>query len=89
MTETLISFESLIKIRKGAVDIVDVPEFGFAVVTGEGAPEGRDFAEALQALYSVSYSAHFLLKGRLGQAARVMPLEARCGGLTIPASGTS
>ncbi len=76
MTETTISFGSLLKVRRGAVDFVDVPEFGFAVVTGSGAPEGSQFAEALQALYSVSYGAHFLLKKQRGQAPKVMPLEA-------------
>ena len=76
MTETAISFESLLKVRRGAVDFVDVPEFGFAAVTGSGAPGGSEFTEALQALYSVSYGAHFLLKKQLGQAPRVMPLEA-------------
>ena len=68
MTETTISFESLLKVRRGAVDFVDVPEFGFAAVTGSGAPGGSEFTEALQALYSVSYGAHFLLKKQLGQA---------------------
>jgi hypothetical protein len=38
MTETTISFESLVRVSKGAVDFVDVPEFGFAAVTGSGAP---------------------------------------------------
>jgi hypothetical protein len=76
MTEITIGFESLLKVRKGAVDIVDVPDFGFAVVTGSGAPGGGEFAEALQALYAVSYGAHFLLRKQLGQAPRVMPLEA-------------
>jgi hypothetical protein len=76
MTETTISFESLLKVRRGAVDFVDVPEFGFAAVTGIGGPDGSEFTEALQALYSVSYGAHFLLKKQLGQAPRVMPLEA-------------
>jgi hypothetical protein len=76
MTETTISFESLLKVRKGAVDFVDVPEFGFAAVTGRGAPGGSEFTQALQALYAVSYGAHFLLKRQHGQAPRVMPLEA-------------
>ena len=76
MTETAISFESLLKIRKGAVDIVDVPEFGFAVVSGGGAPGGPEFTQALQALYSVSYGAHFLVKKEYGEAPGVMPLEA-------------
>jgi hypothetical protein len=76
MTVTAISFESLLKVRVGAVDIVDVPEFGFAVVTGGGAPGGPEFTQALQALYSVSYTAHFLVKKHYGEAPRVMPLEA-------------
>ncbi|HXZ77998.1 MAG TPA: GyrI-like domain-containing protein [Streptosporangiaceae bacterium] len=76
MTETAISFDSLLKVRKGAVEFVDVPEFGFAVVTGTGPPGGTEFGQALQALYSVSYGAHFLVKKHYGQAPKVMPLEA-------------
>ena len=76
MTGNAISSESLLKVRKGAVEFVDVPEFGFAVVPGTGAPGGTEFTEALQALYAVSYGAHFLVKKQRGQAPRVMPLEA-------------
>jgi hypothetical protein len=76
MSETAISFESLLKVRRGAVEFVDVPEFGFAVVVGTGAPGGTEFTQALQALYSVSYGAHFLVKKQRGQAPKVMPLEA-------------
>jgi hypothetical protein len=76
MTATATGFESLLKIRKGAVDIIDVPEFGFAVVAGRGAPGGSEFTEALQALYAVSYGAHFLVRKERGDAPRVMPLEA-------------
>ena len=76
MTETVISFDSLLKARGGAVEFVDVPGFGFAVVTGTGAPGGTEFTQALQALYAVSYGAHFLLKKQHGQAPKVMPLEA-------------
>jgi hypothetical protein len=76
MTLTTISAMSLLKVRKGAVDFVDVPEFWFAVVTGTGPPGGGEFAEALQALYAVSYGAHFLVRKQHGQAPRVMPLEA-------------
>ena len=75
MTAIATSYESLLKVRKGAVDIVDVPEFGFAAVTGTGEPGGAEFTEAVQALYSVSYGAHFRLKKLTGQAPRVMPLE--------------
>ena len=63
------------KVRRGAVDFVDVPELGFAAVTGSGGPGGGEYTEALQALYSVSYGAHFLLKKQPGHAPRVMPLE--------------
>ncbi len=76
MTETAISFESLLKVRKGTVDFAVVPEFGFAVVAGSGAPGGAEFTQALQALYSVSYGARFLVKKERGEAPRVMPLEA-------------
>ncbi len=75
MTAIATSYESLLKVRKGAVDIVDVPEFGFVAVTGTGAPGGAEFTEAVQALYSVSYGAHFRLKKLTGEAPRVMPLE--------------
>lgn len=76
MTTSEISVESLYKVRKGVVDIVTVPEFGYAMVDGQGEPDGPDFANAIQALYSVSYGAHFLLKKERGDAPRVLPLEA-------------
>lgn len=75
MTIIATSYESLLKARTGAVDIVDVPEFGFVAVTGIGEPGGTEFTEAVQALYRVSYGAHFRLKKLAGQAPRVMPLE--------------
>jgi hypothetical protein len=76
MTAIATSYESLLKTRKGAVDTVDVPEFGFAAVTGTGEPGGAEFTAAVQALYSVSYGAHFRLKKLTGEATRVMLLEA-------------
>jgi hypothetical protein len=75
MTAIATSYQSLLKVRKGAVGIVDVPEFGFVAVTGTGEPGGAEFTEAVQALYSVSYGAHFRLNKLTGQAPRVMPLE--------------
>jgi hypothetical protein len=65
----------LLKARKGRVDVVDVPELGFVVVTGSGDPNGPEFQEATQALYSVSYGAHFLVKKETGSAPKVLPLE--------------
>jgi hypothetical protein len=66
----------LYKGRKGSVDFVDVPSLLFAVVRGQGDPEGPDFAAALQALFTVSYAAHFGLKKQTGEITKVMPLEA-------------
>jgi len=69
--------ESLYKVRKGAVDIVDLPKLGYAMVDGVGPPDGAEFAAAVQALYAVSYGAHFLVKKERGEAPKVMPLEAQ------------
>lgn len=41
MSETAVSFRSLLKIRKSTVEFVDVPEFGFAMVTGSGRRPSR------------------------------------------------
>jgi len=68
--------DALYNVRKGRVEFVDVPEFGFVTVDGGGAPDDRAFADAIQALYSVSYGAHFALKKAQGDAPRVMALEA-------------
>jgi hypothetical protein len=68
--------ERLYKGRRGAVEFVEVPSLSFAVVHGEGDPDGQAFAEAIQALYAVSYAAHFGVKKRTGVSTRVMPLEA-------------
>ncbi len=68
--------DALYEVRRGTVGFVDVPELGFAVVDGTGRPGDDAFAEAVQALYSVSYGAHFAVKKATGAAPRVMPLEA-------------
>ena len=73
---TLVEVESLYKARRDVVDFVDVPELAFAVIAGRGEPEGQAFSDALQALFSVSYGAHFLVKKATGATTRVMPLEA-------------
>ena len=68
--------DGLYTVRKGMVEFVDVPEFGFVAVDGEGAPGGQGFTDALEALYAVSYGVHFAVKKAIGDAPRVMPLEA-------------
>jgi len=68
--------DALYTARQGRVDIVDVPDFGFLMVDGEGGPEGPAFDQAIRTLYSLSYIAHFAVKRSEGRAPRVMPLEA-------------
>lgn len=70
------SIDALCRGRKGRVDVVDVPELGYLMVSGAGGPEDDEFTEAVQALYAVSYGAHFLAKKAHGEAPKVMPLEA-------------
>jgi hypothetical protein len=70
------SIDALYTVRKGRVEFVDVPELAFLVIDGHGAPDGEAFHDAVQALYSVSYGAHFALKKATGDAPRVMALEA-------------
>ena len=70
------AIDGLYKVRKGKVEFVDVPELVFVMIDGRGAPGGAAFTDALEALYTVSYSAHFAVKKAAGQAPRVMPLEA-------------
>lgn len=57
--------------------LVEVPEFNFLMVDGEGDPNAsRDYAEAVEALFSVSYAAKFKVrKGQGGVDYAVMPLE--------------
>ncbi|WP_291191578.1 GyrI-like domain-containing protein [Dokdonella sp.] len=56
---------------------VDVPAFNFLMIDGEGDPNtSRAYAEAVEALFSVSYAAKFMVKkGPLGFDYAVMPLE--------------
>ena len=59
------------------VVLVDVPAFTYLMVDGAGDPNtSNDFAEAAEALFSVSHAAKFKFKkGGLGQDYAVMPLE--------------
>jgi hypothetical protein len=56
---------------------VQVPDMAFAQVSGAGDPNtSQAFADAIQALYSVSYTLRFGLKRETGLVYRVGPLEA-------------
>lgn len=55
---------------------VDVPAFNFLMVDGEGNPNtSRSYKEAVEALYSVSYTIKFALKREREIDYVVMPLE--------------
>jgi len=59
------------------IDEIDVPEQRFLSVTGTQGPASQAFAEAVEALFSVSYTAKFMLKkAPEGVDYGVMPLEA-------------
>jgi hypothetical protein len=74
---TAADLAALYKVRKGSIDLVDVPELGYLAVEGMGSPDGDEFTSAVQALYSVSYGARFMVKKEQGDAPKVMPLEAQ------------
>jgi hypothetical protein len=55
---------------------VEVPELRFLMIDGAGDPNTTPYyAEAVQALFSVSYTAKFMLKKAGGTDYAVMPLE--------------
>ena len=62
MTTRPSSVDALYKVRKGVVDIVDVPDVAHVAVDGRGDPNDAQFAEAVQALLRVAYSVHFFAK---------------------------
>ena len=56
--------------------LVEVPEFAFLMVDGKGNPNGPVFADAIQALYSASYTLKFQIKKEAPELDYgVMPLE--------------
>jgi len=55
---------------------IDIPEMNFLMVDGGGAPESAEYKEAIEALYSVSYTLKFMIKkGDIGIDYGVLPLE--------------
>lgn len=62
--------------RPGDFHVVDVPEMAFLSVDGHGDPNvAAAYAEAVQALYSVSYAVRAIAKSELGRVHTVGPLE--------------
>ncbi|MFX1756448.1 GyrI-like domain-containing protein [Rhodococcus sp. As11] len=55
---------------------VHVPEFGYPAVDGTGAPNSsEEYADAVEALYSVAYTVKFTSENELGRDFVVGPLE--------------
>jgi hypothetical protein len=65
--------------RQSAREVVqvEVPTFRFLMIDGQGDPNtSQEFAQAVEALFSVSYTAKFMVKkGPQGLDYAVMPLE--------------
>ena len=75
-TATLVTErEQLYKASVREPTIVRVPEIGFVMMDGQGDPNtSPEYADAIQAVYSLSYT----LKKELGLQYRVAPLEGLC-----------
>lgn len=62
--------------KQGDFQFVDVPELGYLMVDGHGDPNtAPSYREAVEALYSLSYSVRAIAKGQLGRVHTVGPLE--------------
>ena len=57
-------------------EIVDVPEFAFLMIDGEGDPNSAEFQESVGALYSAAYTLKFAIKKARAIDYSVMALEA-------------
>jgi hypothetical protein len=78
-TVTRIDVNELYRASAKEASIVDVPAMRFLMVDGTGNPnEPGDFQDAIQALYSLSYGAKFMLK-KQGIEFKVSPLEGLWG----------
>ena len=58
---------------------VDVPRFSFLMVDGKGDPHAPEFADAMSALYSLSFTLKFMIKKTKAVDYPVMALEALWG----------
>ena len=76
-TATLVTErEQLYKASVREPTIVRVPEIGFVMIDGHGDPNtSTEYADAIQTLYSLSYTLKSTLKKELGLQYRVAPLE--------------
>jgi hypothetical protein len=69
-------YKELYKISPGKFAIVEVPEFNFLMIEGEGPIDQEHFTNCHNALFALSENIKFLVKkGELGIDYPVMPLE--------------
>lgn len=62
--------------KKGNIAMIDVPEMNFLKIDGVGAPGSEAFTQAIEALFTVSYTLKFMVKkGSEQKDYGVMPLE--------------
>jgi len=57
------------------VSVVDVPPMNFLMIDGTGDPNSPDYQQAMEALFSLSYTLKFKIKKGTGVDYTVMPLE--------------
>lgn len=70
------SFKYLYNSSAKEVAVIDVPGMNFLMVDGVGDPNhSREFQQAVEALYSLSYTLKFMIKKRMDVDYPVMPLE--------------
>jgi hypothetical protein len=56
--------------------VIDVPPLSYLMIDGQGDPNlSRDYADSVEALFSLAYTIKFALKRAGGTDLRVMPLE--------------
>ena len=69
-------FKHLYSPSAGQVSVVDVPPMNFLMIDGAGDPNvAPEYRQAIEALYSLSYTLKFTIKQGAGVDYAVMPLE--------------
>lgn len=61
--------------RVGKPALVEVPSRPFLMVDGEGSPAGRQYTDAVQALYPIAYGIRAEIKKLTGDGYTVLPLQ--------------
>jgi hypothetical protein len=57
------------------ISVVDVPDMNFLLIDGQGSPSSPEYAQAMEALFSVAYTLKFMVKKQKGVDYGVLPLE--------------